>query len=149
MRILTETARRLSDADILQYLSSFLLGGLPLHSLVQRQRFADLRADGFERIQAGHRILHDHSDFLSAHAEPLFFRFKGGKVLFAVTDAAAGDAAVGIQQTHERFAEHGFTAAGFPHDGKALAFTDVEADTPNGVQCLAAEREFHFKILHR
>lgn len=29
MRILTETARRLSDADILQYLSSFLLGGLP------------------------------------------------------------------------------------------------------------------------
>ena len=41
---------------------------------------AHLRADGLERIEAGHGVLQDHADLLAAHAEPVLLLFELGKV---------------------------------------------------------------------
>ncbi len=60
-------------------------------ALVHADRFADLVADGEQRIERGHRVLQDHGDALAAHAAHFRLRLVE-KVLAFEHHAATDDA---------------------------------------------------------
>ena len=44
------------------------------------QSFFDLPADGLQRVEARHRVLHDHGDFFPAEALPVLFFLERGEI---------------------------------------------------------------------
>ena len=139
-----------------------LLERLAAQALVQADGLADLRADGLERIEAGHGVLQDHADLLAAHAEPVLLLFELGKVgidavlvlavevggalvlLHAVVaDGALVDEAVAVQHSRKRFCEYGFTGAGLSYDSNGLVLVNIQRYAPNCRQDTAADTEFY------
>src|SRR5262249_56313181 len=66
MRILARAPARLGDADKTEHLHHALLDALAAEPLMQPQGLGDLAADGEDRIEAGHRLLEDHTDIVAA-----------------------------------------------------------------------------------
>ena len=122
---------------------------------MQGDGLGDLLADGLERVQAGHGVLHHHGNLTPADGKPLFFGLERRKVQRdaagggVVVDAAAGDAAVRVQQAHKAFGEHTFAGAALAHKGKHLAPVKVEVDVPDGVQGAPAQPEPDLQAAHR
>ena len=125
VRILLVAALRVGDADLGQHLDGGLLGLRALQALMVLDALLDLLADFLQRVQAGHRVLHDHGDLLAAHAQPVLLGELGHVAAF-VHDGAAGDLTVDIQHTHEGLGEYGLARAGLAHDGQRLAVIKVQ-----------------------
>ena len=65
VRVLFVTALRVRDADLGQHLDGSLFGGLAVQTLVVLNALLDLLADLLQRVQAGHRVLHDHGETIA------------------------------------------------------------------------------------
>ena len=92
------------DAHLLQQLAA--VWPAVVHAAVDFERLDDLEADRQHRIERGHRVLEDHSNFVAAHLAQL-----GGRKLQHIQrlaaivqeDFAGGDAAGGaIRRMSER-----------------------------------------------
>src|SRR5690606_14756374 len=106
--------------------------------LVQDQHFADLVANGVDRVERGHRLLEDHGDLLAAHtAHRLLGSLK--QVLAGKADAAGLEfSAHDIGKPHDGQRGHGLAGAAFAddrhgsagRDGKGQVFHDpIVAET--------------------
>ena len=148
MRILLVAALRVGDADLGQHLDGGLLGLRALQALMVLDALLDLLADFLQRVQAGHRVLHDHGDLLAAHAQPVLLGELGHVAAF-VHDGAAGDLTVDIQHTHEGLGEYGLARAGLAHDGQRLAVIKVQRALADRVQLLAAQAKGDLHVFGR
>ena len=93
---------------------------------MQLERFLDLPADGFERVKARHRVLHDHGDLFAADLRPFLFGLELRKIHAVVPDLAGIHPAVLIQQADKVLREHRFAGAGLTHDREAFALVNIE-----------------------
>ena len=126
MRILLVAALRLADADIGQKLINCLLRFLTVQVLVKLHGFLNLVADGLQRVQGGHRILHDHRDLPAADLSPVLIGVKPCQLPAVVGNAAAGDPSVCRIQAHQRRHENRLSGARLADNGKALALIDIQ-----------------------
>ena len=76
MGVLAEAHFGVRNADVPQVFQRFFLGSLAVQPLMQLHSLHDLIADGLQRVQAGHGVLHDHGDLMAADAEPVLFLFR-------------------------------------------------------------------------
>ena len=98
------------------------MASLARQALVQRDRLADLLADGEQRIERGHRLLEDHRDLVAADAPPSRGSLELEQVPALEADGAADDAAGRVgDQAQDRQRRHALAAAGFAHDAQRLA----------------------------
>ena len=107
----------------------------------------DLVADPVERIETGQRILEDHADPLAPDRAHLF----GRQLVDAQArqmDLAAGNAPGRINQPDHGKPGDRFARAGFADHAQHLALGDVEGDTVDGTQRIAAGGEFHLEVAH-
>ena len=137
-----------TNALIEAVINGSLFGFLALQTLVMLNALLDLLADLLQRVQAGHRILHDHGDLLAADTQPILLSELGHIAAFK-HDGAAGDLTVGIQHNHKGLGEYGLARAGLAHDGKGLAFVQVQRALADGVQLAAAQAESDLHVFGR
>ena len=146
MRILLIAALRIVDAHVAHDLENSLLQLLAAQPLVQANGLADLRTDGFERVQTRHGVLKDHANLFAADFEPILFLLELGQIhIIAVavlagersgnarilidsiiTDGASVDKAVAVEQADQVFVQHRLSAAGLADDGQALARVHIQ-----------------------
>ena len=92
MRIGVRAPLRLRDVHAAQHLDRPVHRLAAATALVQRDRLADLPADGEQRIERGHRLLKDHRDVVAA--DVLHLAFGEAEQIGALeADRAADDAA--------------------------------------------------------
>ena len=144
--ILLGAALRLVDAHLLQHLEDLGVGLGPLETLVEDDGLLDLVADGLERVEGGHGVLHDHGDLPAADGAPLLVGGVPGQVLAVVADLPGRDRAVGVQKAHKGLGKHALAGARLAHDGQALPPVDVQGDPADGVEHLAPQGEFHVQV---
>ncbi len=125
MRIGVDAFLRRGDADFGQQIDGALArrGLRQIH--VGPDRLHDLVADPVERIEAGQRILKDHTDAFAADAAHLFRRQiidpRARKI-----NLAAGDVAGRVDQSNDRKPGDGFAGAGFTDYAEHFALGDLE-----------------------
>ena len=143
---------RVRDAHIPQVFQHLFPGRPALQVLVDFHRLGDLVPDGFQGVEAGHGVLHDHGDLVAPDLEPVLFLFQGRQpdrlavVGAEIVDGALGDGAVGVQQAHEGLGEHRFARAALAHDGQHFALADVQVNAPDGVEHPAPEVEADVEV---
>ena len=102
MRVAVIALFRFGDANTLEHFHHALLGFRLAHGRVMhQQRFAHLAAHLEHRVQAGHRVLHDHGDLLTAAHNG----FGGHAFAAAALPHQADDLALGniqVQAIHRR-----------------------------------------------
>jgi hypothetical protein len=74
MRIAAEPGFGIRNADLRQQLQRARPRRLAAHAAMQQQRLADLRLDGVQRIERGHRLLEDDRDVVAAHLADFVLR---------------------------------------------------------------------------
>ena len=109
-----------------RHLEGTLAGRLPRHAEMAHDVLGDLRADRQHRVEAGHRLLKDHRDAMTAQALHLLLGERR-ELLALELDRARGDA-TGLRrdQPQDRHGRHRLAAAGFAHDAQRLAARHVE-----------------------
>lgn len=80
---------RFGDAHIPQTFQHLFLQGLAPKAVADGDSLADLIADGFQRIQAGHGVLEHHGDLPAADLQPILFFFILGQILSIIKDLAS------------------------------------------------------------
>ena len=148
MGILPCTARGLVDAYIHQYVQHLLVSFSLRYMLVQHDGFHDLCADGLQRIQAGHRILHYHGDLAAADLQPVLLLIQLCQIHAVVQNGTGFDIAVLIVETHEALGENTLAGAGFADYGKAFALIKIQRHIADGVQFTAAQSEFEVQVFY-
>jgi hypothetical protein len=104
------------------------------NSIARRQavdRFADLVADGEERVQRRHRVLQDHGNSFAADPAHLGVGF-GQQVLALEHHAAAGDVRRRRQQPQDAERKRALARAGFAHDAQGLARIQAQRHVVDG-----------------
>ena len=149
MGILTIAALRVGNAHVAQHLNGFGLRLRALEPLMITDGLRDLPADGLERIQAGHGVLHHHGDAPAANLLPFLFGFQLGQVLSLKENAAAVDIAVLIQQPHKGLVQHALAGAGLAHHRQRLALIQIKGHASDGVERFPAQGELHVQVPHR
>jgi hypothetical protein len=118
-------------------------GGVQI--LVQQHHFADLVADGEERVQRRHRFLKDHRYLAAADAAEGARRQPGqvqfGAVAGAIGQPAGGDAAVAGQKAQQRQRGHRLARARFADQRQGAAGVQPEADVAQRRDAAAAAAE--------
>ena len=117
------------------------------HVLVNDKGLAELFGHGEHRIEAGHRLLEDDGNFVSAdmiHLLQGFFRqvFPFEKYLAAV------DIAVGVQKLQYAHCRNGFAAAAFAHYAQRPARLDGIADVVYRLDDAFARLEIGVKVFN-
>jgi hypothetical protein len=125
---------RLGHADPPQHLHGALARRLAVQLLVQEQRFADLPADGHDRVERGHRLLEDHRDVVAADG-PHRRRFEGEQVDTVERNGAADDAPGIVDEPHDGERGDAFAATAFADDRQGFAALQHERD--------AIDRPYH------
>ena len=82
------------DAYVLQYGKHLGVGPVAVDLLVQQDGLFNLRPDGFQRVQAGHGVLHHHGDFPAADGQPVLFLGDFGQIFSVVENFSGIDMAV-------------------------------------------------------
>ena len=112
---------------------------------MQPDNLDNLLANGINGIQAGHRLLKNHRDTVSANgAYSLVGQFKEISTIeiYLARDDFAGR--VGYK-THNGQRGNAFAAAAFTDEGKRLTLFDREADVLNGTGNPVFGKEAHAK----
>jgi hypothetical protein len=118
-----------------------------VQALVQAQRFADLTADGVQRVQRRHRFLEHHRDAVAAQRAPVVVG--QADQLAAVEPDGARHARALRQQAHQGQRGHGLAAAGFADQPQRLAAAQFEADAAQRVGGAARGVERDAQAGHR
>ena len=119
--ILLHALVRVGNADQVQQLHRAPQRRAARQLHVPAQGFADLVADGENRVQRGHRVLEDHADL--ATPQLLEFRLAHGEQVAPLEERAAGGDAprrLGDQPQHGKDV-HALARAALAHDAQRLA----------------------------
>ena len=147
MRILQHTLFRAGKANHPQQLHGALFGFLLVHVQVEAQRFTQLIADRKDGVQARHRLLKNHSDFVALNLA----HFLGGKLkqICTLVDnfAAADFAADAWHKPHYAHAADTLAAAAFADDAQRLPFLQGEVHVTDGLPLAAALVKGDFQVL--
>ena len=138
VRVVVVAAGRAGDADQAEHLHDPLPGLRLGHAAVQPQRLGDLRADGGDRIERGHRVLEDHADVDAADA-PQGRLVQRHQVDPVEEDLPADDLPARRQQPLDGHRGHRLAAAGLADDAQRLTSVDGQRDVVEGVHDRAAE----------
>ena len=90
MGVFLETACWLRDADQIQHLNNSVFRGFPGDFLMLLNRFQDLISNGKHRIEAGHRLLEDHRNLVTANLSFLYL-WQSGDFSAFIMDLTPGD----------------------------------------------------------
>ena len=149
MRVLIVTALWVRDTYTFEHLDRFFFGLFTLESLVKLDAFLNLFADFLQRVQGGHRVLHDHRDFFTANGHPFIFCFVFGNIYAIVCDTASGNGTVGIQHTDKGLCKYRLTGTGLAYDRKSLSLIQVKGALSDCHQLTATHTELDFHIFSR
>ena len=123
---------RIGDLHQPEHFDGFRSSRLLVQPLVQLDRFADLIADGKNRIERGHRLLEDHRDLVASDLAHLLVT-ELEQILAAVDDLAADNFPRRRRdQPHDRQRSDALAAAGLADQPKSLALVDLEANAVDG-----------------
>jgi hypothetical protein len=94
------------------------------------QRLGDLEASGQHRVEARHRFLKDHSNFVAAH---ILHRLFGQRqqITARELDAALNAAALWRNEPHDGESAHALARARLPDDRDRLLRGNVERHVPD------------------
>ena len=96
----------------------------------QKHRLCQLFTNLDDRVQAGHRILEDHRDFITADLMKFFFR-NLQKIFAVINDFATFDDGVAGKNAENRLRRYRFTGTGLTNDRKRFALGKIEIDAAN------------------
>ncbi len=139
---------RLGNVDRLQQRQAFRQQRVAGKVLVQLERFAELAADGVDRIEARHRLLKDHGDPVAA--DLAHGRIVGRhEVLIAKADFAMSDPAGRIgDEPQQRQRSCALAAAALPDQREDFTFVQVERHAIDRGDDTSLGREFDCEIAH-
>jgi len=135
------------NADFRQKVDRALARGLFRQIGMGPDGLDQLIADPVQRVEAGERVLENHSDPLAPDPAHLFRRQIVDPQARQI-DRTAADAPGRIDQTDHRKSGDGFSGAGFADHPQHLALGDVEGNSVEGAQRGAAGDELHLKVAH-
>ena len=141
MRILLCTLFRVRNVNKGEVLNGFRLRLCLRKMTVVLNGLDNLLADRLCRVQAGHRVLEDHGNFLAANLLHFFF-VRGYDVVLAELHAALFNSCGrhGVQ-LHDGLRRDALAAAGLTDDGEHFALIEVEIDAPDGMQHFSTQIE--------
>ena len=106
--------------------------GAAIGLIFQKHRFGNLFSDFYNRVEAGKRVLENHSDFIAAKlVHFLFGHFQ--KVLPVIENFPALNNSVPRKNPHDRAAGNGFSGAGFSYDRKGFTLIKIERNISHGL----------------
>jgi len=105
-----------------------------------------LPADGPDRVQAGHRVLEDDRDLVTAQ-RPHFVRRQAEKIPTLEPDRPVVDTGIRGEQPDDRGDQRGLAAAAFADDADDPAFRNHEADVPQRGQAALPGLVGHRQVL--
>ena len=91
-------------------------------------RFADLVADGENRVERSHRFLKNHGDTIAPDAPHRIKRQLQKILLFKTNRSADFYRGMFLQKSQDGEGGEGFARARFPNQGNGLAFFDAQRD---------------------
>jgi hypothetical protein len=141
VRILPEPRLRVRNLHLGQQLEPALRRLAAHELLVQHQAFAELGADGVDRVEARHRLLEDHRDAVAAElAHPAVGEVR--HVLAGVGDPrrVRDPGALG-QEPHHRPRRHRLARARLADQRDRLALAQLEGDVAHRFDQAAVYRE--------
>ena len=128
MRIAGEPGFRIGNADLRQQFQRPCPRHRAANAAVQLQNLADLRLDGVQRIERGHRLLEDDRNVVAADAADLALR-QVEQFAALEADGAGGMRRGRIgQQLQDRQRADRFARTGFADQRHAFAALDLERD---------------------
>ena len=108
----------------------------------------NLLADLRRRVHAGHRVLEDHGDFLTADLLHVLFAglhdVVSGQIDFAFDNARRGHRV----ELHDRLRGHGFAAAAFTDNRQHFALVHVQRHAANGLDLARIGVKRHMQVFH-
>ena len=116
VRILRIAFFCIGNTDFFQHFDSGFFRFTSTQTLIMLNAFFDLFAHRHQRIQRGHRVLHNHGNFFAADGHPLFLFAVLSQIDAIVHDAATGHMTVRFQHTDEGLGKYRFTGTGFTND---------------------------------
>ena len=147
MRIGVDALVGRGNADFGEQIDGALARGLFRQGGMGPDGLDQLIADPVQRVEAGERVLENHSDPLAPDPAHLLRRQIVDPQARQI-DRAATDAAGRIDQADHRKPGDGFPGAGFADHPQHLALGDVEGNPVEGAQRGAAGDELHLKVAH-
>ncbi len=147
MRIGVDAFFRGGNADLGQQID-----GAPARGLLREigggfDGLDQLIANPVQRIEAGERILKNHSDPFSPDPAHLVRRQIVDPHARQI-NLATGDAARRIDQADHGKTSDGFSGAGFTDHAQHFSLGDVKGNSVDGAERAATGGEFHLKIPH-
>jgi hypothetical protein len=146
--------RRVGEADPAQHVDHRLVPLALAQRLVQRERLADLVADGVQRRERRHRLLENDRDAPAAdvlHRAPRGVEagdvdFGSGKLGIAEHDLARLDARDARQDAHDRLRHHRLARARFAHQRDRAPGRDAERDAVDRLDGAGVDIEVNLEI---
>ncbi|OPZ97699.1 MAG: hypothetical protein BWY71_01527 [Planctomycetes bacterium ADurb.Bin412] len=146
VRIGADPLLRIGHPDQPQHLHRSFPCLMSLFILMEFHGLHDLVPHRIDRIQAGHRFLKDHGNFVAANLPHLLFR-KAQQVLPVKQDFPLGDfpRRIGNQPQNGK-GRHALPAAALPHHRQRLALLNIIADVIDGFQFPILREEGNLQI---
>ena len=148
MRILLCTLFRVRNVNKGEVLNGFRLRLCLGKMTVVLNGLDNLLADGLCRVQAGHRVLEDHGNFLAANLLHFFF-VRGYDVVLAELHAALFNSCGrhGVQ-LHDGLRCDALAAAGLTDDGEHFALAQRKCDAADSLDLTGVGIEGNVQVLH-
>ncbi len=144
-RIVVEPAQRVGNAYRREQFARALTRLRAAQPTMQGQCFADLIGHGYDRIEAGGRLLEHHGNPATAHGAHLALGQRAQILAFEYHLAIGQHAAVG-QQAHDRQRGHGFAATRFAEQRKGLSAFNTQRHAIDRLHGAARGRQAYAKI---
>src|SRR5262245_20844238 len=141
MRIGAQPRLRIGDADLREQLQRARSRHRSADAGVQREDLADLRLDGVERIERGHRLLEDDRDVVAADFAHLALAGPQELAPLEVDGARRVRSGRIRQQLQDRERADRFARAGLADQRHALPALDRERDMVDGKRLAECDRE--------
>ena len=148
VRVVVDAVAGGRDTDQLQQLDGPPAGRRAVQPLVQLERFADLTANGQDRIQRGHRVLEDHGDVVATHL-PHVVLFELEQVTSVEHDLARDDFAGWLRnQAHQRERAHALATPRFTDQAERFALAQRERHPVDGLDEPVGGRELGAEVAY-
>jgi len=132
VRVIVDSRLGVRNPDLLQQLDRAPFGGILVGSLVDLDRFADLRPDRVHGVQRRHRVLEDHGHLVAAHVLQLALVHL--QHVAPLVEHLALEARVLVaREAEKRHRRDALARARLAHDPEHLPALQLEVDTVDGL----------------